>query len=139
MGRSLLVALFSGLVFGVGLALAGMLNPSKVTGFLDIFGLWDPSLAFVMAGGIAVNAMGYFLFVRGGKPLFASSFKLPETVHIDRSLLMGSALFGVGWGLAGLCPGPVVSSLLLNPFDMIIFVLIMCAGLKAGAVLKQKF
>ena len=106
MGRSLLVALFSGLVFGVGLALAGMLNPSKVTGFLDIFGLWDPSLAFVMAGGIAVNAMGYFLFVRGGKPLFASSFKLPETVHIDRSLLMGSALFGVGWGLAGLCPGP---------------------------------
>ena len=139
MGRSLLVALFSGLVFGVGLALAGMLNPSKVTGFLDIFGLWDPSLAFVMAGGIAVNAMGYFLFVRGGKPLFASSFKLPETVHIDRPLLMGSALFGVGWGLAGLCPGPVVSSLLLNPFDMIIFVLIMCAGLKAGAVLKQKF
>lgn len=139
MGRSLLVALFSGLVFGVGLALAGMLNPSKVTGFLDIFGLWDPSLAFVMAGGIAVNAMGYFLFVRGGKPLFASSFKLPETVHIDRSLLMGSALFGVGWGLAGLCPGPVVSSLLLNPSDMIIFVLIMCAGLKAGAVLKQKF
>lgn len=139
MGRSFLVALFSGLVFGIGLALAGMLNPSKVTGFLDIFGLWDPSLAFVMAGGIAVNAMGYFLFVRGGKPLFASSFKLPETVHIDRSLLMGSALFGVGWGLAGLCPGPVVSSLLLNPVDMIIFVLIMCAGLKAGAVLKQKF
>ena len=92
-----------------------------------------------MAGGIAVNAMGYFLFVRGGKPLFASSFKLPETVHIDRSLLMGSALFGVGWGLAGLCPGPVVSSLLLNPVDMIIFVLIMCAGLKAGDVLKQKF
>ena len=86
-----------------------------------------------------MNAMGYFLFVRGGKPLFASSFKLPETVYIDRSLLMGSAMFGVGWGLAGLCPGPVVSSLLLNPVDMIIFVLIMCAGLKAGAVLKQKF
>ena len=138
MERSLGVALISGLIFGVGLALAGMLNPSKVTGFLDVFGVWDPSLAFVMAGGIAVNATGYFLFVRKGKPLFSSSFKLPETVHIDRPVLLGSALFGVGWGMAGLCPGPVVSSLLLNPADMVLFVVIMCAGLKAGAVLKQR-
>lgn len=138
MGRSLLAALISGLVFGVGLALAGMLNPAKVTGFLDIFGLWDPSLAFVMAGGIAVNMGGYLLFVKGRKPLFSSSFKLPQTAQIDRPLLLGSALFGVGWGMAGLCPGPVVSSLLLNPVDMIIFVLIMCAGLKTGAVLKQR-
>ena len=138
MERSLGVALISGLIFGVGLALAGMLNPSKVTGFLDVFGVWDPSLAFVMAGGIAVNATGYFLFVRKGKPLFSSSFKLPETVHIDRPLLLGSALFGVGWGMAGLCPGPVVSSLLLNPADMVLFAVIMCAGLKAGAVLKQR-
>ena len=138
MERSLGVALISGLIFGVGLALAGMLNPSKVAGFLDVFGVWDPSLAFVMAGGIAVNATGYFLFVRNGKPLFSSSFKLPETVHIDRPLLLGSALFGVGWGMAGLCPGPVVSSLLLNPADMVLFVVIMCAGLKAGAVLKQR-
>ena len=138
MARSFLVALVSGLVFGVGLALAGMLNPSKVAGFLDVFGLWDPSLAFVMAGGIAVNATGYFLFVRGGKPLFSSSFKLPETIQVDRPLLIGSALFGMGWGMAGLCPGPVVSSLLLNPADMVVFVLIMCAGLKAGAVLKQR-
>ena len=137
MGRSLLVALFSGLVFGVGLALAGMLNPSKVTGFLDIFGLWDPSLAFVMAGGIAVNAMGYFVCQRRKVCLHPlSNFRKLFTLT---ALLMGSALFGVGWGLAGLCPGPVVSSLLLNPVDMIIFVLIMCAGLKAGAVLKQKF
>ena len=138
MERSLGVALISGLIFGVGLALAGMLNPSKVAGFLDVFGVWDPSLAFVMAGGIAVNATGHFLFVRKGKPLFSSSFKLPETVHIDRPLLLGSALFGVGWGMAGLCPGPVVSSLLLNPADMVLFVVIMCAGLKAGAVLKQR-
>ena len=138
MGRSLLAALISGLVFGVGLALAGMLNPAKVTGFLDIFGLWDPSLAFVMAGGIAVNMGGYLLFVKGRKPLFSSSFKLPQTAQIDRPLLLGSALFGFGWGMAGLCPGPVVSSLLLNPVDMIIFVLIMCAGLKTGAVLKQR-
>ena len=138
MGRSLLAALISGLVFGVGLALAGMLNPAKVTGFLDIFGLWDPSLAFVMAGGIAVNMGGHLLFVKGRKPLFSSSFKLPQTAQIDRPLLLGSALFGVGWGMAGLCPGPVVSSLLLNPVDMIIFVLIMCAGLKTGAVLKQR-
>ena len=138
MGRSVFVALISGLIFGVGLALAGMLNPSKVSGFLDIFGLWDPSLAFVMAGGIAVDAAGYFLFVRNGRPLFSDSFKLPETVRIDCPLMFGSALFGVGWGMAGLCPGPVVSSLFLNPADMIIFVLIMAAGLKAGAVLKQR-
>ena len=82
---------------------------------------------------------GIFFVCQRRKALVCISFKLPETIHIDRSLLMGSALFGVGWGLAGLCPGPVVSSLLLNPVDMIIFVLIMCAGLKAGAVLKQKF
>ena len=137
MGRTVFVALFSGLVFGVGLALSGMLNPSKVSGFLDIFGLWDPSLAFVMGGGIAINAAGYFFLVKKGKPLFTSDFHLPKTAVIDRPLLAGSALFGVGWGMAGLCPGPALSSLFLNPADMILFVFIMCAGLKAGAVLKQ--
>lgn len=137
MGRSVLIALICGVVFGVGLALAGMLNPSKVSGFLDIFGLWDPSLAFVMAGGIAVNAAGYFLFVKKGKPLLAADFHLPTLTGIDRPLLIGSALFGIGWGLAGLCPGPVIASLLLNPADMFVFALIMGAGLKAGAMLKQ--
>ena len=139
MGRTVIVALLSGLVFGMGLALAGMLNPSKVSGFLDVFGLWDPSLAFVMAGGIAVNAAGHFLFVRNRKPVFASDFHLPKISVIDRPLLVGSALFGIGWGMAGLCPGPVLSSLFLNPADMLIFVGIMAAGLKAGAVLKAKF
>ena len=139
MGRTVIVALVSGLVFGAGLALAGMLNPSKVSGFLDIFGLWDPSLAFVMAGGIAVNAAGHFLFVRDRKPVFASDFHLPKISGVDRPLLVGSALFGIGWGMAGLCPGPVLSSLFLNPADMFIFVMIMAAGLKAGAVLKARF
>jgi len=138
MVRTVSVALVSGLVFGVGLALAGMLNPSKVSGFLDIFRLWDPSLAFVMGGGIAVNAAGHFLFVRNRKPLFATDFHLPKLATVDRPLLIGSALFGIGWGMAGLCPGPVLSSLFLNPSDMIIFVLIMVAGLKAGAVLKAR-
>lgn len=139
MGRAVIIALLSGVVFGVGLALAGMLNPSKVSGFLDIFGLWDPSLAFVMAGGIAVNAVGHFLFVRNRKPVFASDFHLPKISAIDRPLLVGSALFGIGWGMAGLCPGPVLSSLFLNPADMLIFAGIMAAGLKAGTILKARF
>ena len=138
MPRSVITAALSGFIFGVGLSLAGMLNPSKVLGFLDIFGLWDPSLAFVMAGGISVNAAGYFLFARRGPPWFTSQLHLPKTTNIDMPLIMGSALFGIGWGMAGLCPGPVVSSLFLNPAEMFFFLVIMCAGLKLGSVLKVK-
>ena len=138
MPRSVITAALSGFIFGVGLSLAGMLNPSKVSGFLDIFGLWDPSLAFVMAGGISVTAAGYFLFARRGLPWFPSQFPLPKTNNIDMPLIMGSALFGIGWGMAGLCPGPVVSSLFLNPAEMFFFLVIMCAGLKLGSVLKVK-
>ena len=115
-----------------------MLNPSKVSGFLDIFGLWDPSLALVMVGGISVNAAGYFLFARKGLPWFTSQFHLPRSTNIDMLLIVGSALFGIGWGMAGLCPGPVVSSLFLNPAEMFFFLAIMCAGLKLGSVLKVK-
>ena len=138
MASSVIYSLLSGLIFGVGLSLAGMLNPSKVVGFLDIFGLWDPSLAFVMAGGIAVNATGYFLFVRKGQPWFSSRFHLPKVNHIDKHLIIGSALFGIGWGMAGLCPGPVLSSLILNPAEMSVFLAVMCVGLVLGSVLKVK-
>ena len=138
MGLALLSAAISGIIFGIGLALAGMLNPAKVAGFLDIFGLWDPSLMLVMAGGIAVNSAGYFLFLRSGKPLFASSFSLPEARQIDKKLIIGSVLFGVGWGLAGLCPGPVVASIGLDPLSILPFLAVMLAGLKLGVIIRTR-
>ncbi|NDD48838.1 MAG: YeeE/YedE family protein [Alphaproteobacteria bacterium] len=125
-------ASISGLIFGFGLALAGMLNPSKVQGFLNIFGVWDPSLAFVMGGGIIVNAIGYYFVLKRDKPLFAEKFALPTTKNIDKNLLIGSAVFGIGWGLAGLCPGPVISNVLLQPQDALIFLIIMIFGLFLG-------
>ena len=138
MGLALLSAAISGIIFGIGLALAGMLNPAKVAGFLDIFGLWDPSLMLVMAGGIAGNAAGYFLFLRSGKPLFASSFSLPEARQIDKKLIIGSVLFGVGWGIAGLCPGPVVASIGLDPLSILPFLAVMLAGLKLGVIIRTR-
>ena len=125
-------ASISGLIFGFGLALAGMLNPSKVQGFLNIFGVWDPSLAFVMGGGIIVNAIGYYFVLKRDKPLFAEKFAIPTTKNIDKNLLIGSAVFGIGWGLAGLCPGPVISNVLLQPEDALIFLIIMIFGLFLG-------
>lgn len=135
---ALLSAAISGIIFGIGLALAGMLNPAKVAGFLDIFGLWDPSLMLVMAGGIAVNAAGYFLLVRGGKPIFASSFSLPEARQIDKKLVIGSVLFGIGWGLAGLCPGPVIASIGLDPAGIFPFLAVMLVGLKLGVIIRTR-
>jgi uncharacterized membrane protein YedE/YeeE len=132
----LLFAVCSGVVFGVGLAFSGMLNPQKVAGFLDLFGVWDPSLMFVMAGGILINAAGHFLFVRKGKPLFAAEFSLPEARNIDRKLVIGSVLFGIGWGLAGLCPGPVIASIALDPMTILPFLGVMLVGLKLGRILS---
>ena len=148
MGLALLSAAISGMIFGVGLALAGMLNPAKVAGFLDVFGLWDPSLMLVMAGGILVNGAGYFLCVRRGqllfaqslfsKPLFAGTYSLPEARQIDRKLVIGSVLFGMGWGLAGLCPGPVIASIGLNPAGIFPFLAVMLAGLKLGGIIRAR-
>jgi len=129
-------ASISGLIFGFGLALAGMLNPSKVQGFLNIFGVWDPSLAFVMGGGIIVNAIGYYFVLKRDKPLFAEKFAIPTNKNIDKNLLIGSAVFGIGWGLAGLCPGPVISNVLLQPQDALIFLIIMIFGLFLGRRVK---
>ncbi len=131
-------ASISGLIFGFGLALAGMLNPSKVQGFLDIFGVWDPSLAFVMGGGIMVNAIGYYFVLKRDKPLFAEKFAIPTTKRIDKNLLIGSVIFGIGWGLAGLCPGPVISNVLLQPQDALIFLIIMIFGLYLGRRVRNQ-
>ncbi|MDG1030676.1 MAG: YeeE/YedE family protein [Alphaproteobacteria bacterium] len=134
----IIMALISGVVFGVGLTIAGMLDPSKISGFLNIFGLWDPSLAFVMAGGVAINAAGHRLIMKQSAPLFALRFSLPSLTSIDRPLLLGSAIFGIGWGVSGLCPGPVLGNLLLIPEKMGLFAAIVCGGLWVGRALKQR-
>lgn len=131
-----ITALITGLLFGFGLALAGMLNPSKVQGFLDITRLWDPSLAFVMVGGIAVAAIGFPLVTRRNAPLFEERFHLPEVLTIDRPLLIGAGLFGIGWGLGGLCPGPAFAALSLAFWPIALFVFFMGLGLFVGQKLK---
>ncbi len=134
----LFAALLSGIIFGIGLAIAGMLNPAKVVGFLDIFGHWDPSLGFVMAGGILVNLIGLRFVLRRSAPLLCDRFYLPTSSAIDRPLIVGSLVFGVGWGLAGLCPGPVISSLTLNPTGMLPFLALLIAGLLVGRMAVKR-
>jgi uncharacterized membrane protein YedE/YeeE len=105
---NLLSALLSGIIFGLGLILAGMANPAKVLGFLDLAGLWDPSLALVMGGAIAVGSLGFALARQRTQSLLGLPMQLPTSRQLDRRLLGGSLLFGVGWGLAGICPGPAL-------------------------------
>ena len=133
----MITALAAGAMFGAGLTLAGMLNPAKVVGFLDIFGMWDPSLGLVMAGGILVNATGHYFVMRLNRPVFDASFDSPSSNNIDRQLIIGSAIFGIGWGLAGYCPGPVVASLLFQPADMIPFLVTLLAGAFIGRWLRS--
>lgn len=110
-------ALVAGLLFGLGLAVSQMVNPLKVLAFLDVFGAWDPSLMFVMGGAIAVTLPGFWLLRRLDQPLFAPSFQWPTRRDLDRRLLAGAGLFGVGWGLAGYCPGPGIGAVALNLRD----------------------
>ena len=134
----LITALIIGAIFGTGLAIAGMLNPSKVVGFLDIFGDWDPSLAFVMGGGVLVNAIGHRFVMKRKAPIQYAIFSMPRSTNIDKPLVIGSVIFGMGWGLAGLCPGPVVASLLLNGQAMPPFFGLMIAGLLVGRIVMRR-
>jgi uncharacterized membrane protein YedE/YeeE len=124
-----LAALVSGLIFGFGLSLSGMLDPARVRGFLDITGDWDPSLAFVLGGAVIVATIGYRVSRFVGRPLLDDRFFLPAKTAIDRPLIVGSAIFGVGWGLAGFCPGPAVASLALGLAPTVLFVIAMLAGM----------
>ncbi|MGP8434234.1 DUF6691 family protein [Paraburkholderia fungorum] len=107
----LLSALLSGLLFGIGLMVSGMANPAKVLGFLDVAGRWDPSLAFVMAGAIAVGSIAFLLAKRRKKSLLGLPMQIPASTDVTRRLVLGSAVFGVGWALAGFCPGPALVAL----------------------------
>ena len=127
--KLLLGAFVSGFIFAIGLGIGGMTQPAKVTAFLDISGNWDPSLAFVMGGAILVYAPLYRLIRRRQTPLFASAFSVPTRADIDPLLISGAALFGVGWGLGGFCPGPAVVSLASGHIAVITFVAAMLAGM----------
>lgn len=129
----ILAALLLGLLFGLGILLSGMSNPAKVLNFFDFAGHWDASLAFVMAGGLAVNAIGYALILKRKAPLLAPSFSLPQTSHVDRALVAGSALFGVGWGLSGFCPGGLVPVLGIGRMEPLLFF----AGMLIGLLLAR--
>lgn len=127
--RRLLPPLVSGLLFGAGLTVGGMVDPARVRGFLDISGAWDPTLAFVMGGAVAVMAVAWLIQRRMARPIFAEKFSLPERQDLDPALIGGAALFGIGWGLAGICPGPAIASLVLVPTKVLPFVIAMVAGM----------
>ncbi len=131
-----ITALAAGLILGVGLSVSGMIDPAKVLGFLDPFGNWDPSLGLVMAGAVAVSIPAFALAAKRGKPVLAQSFQLPEGRDIDRRLIIGSVVFGVGWGLVGLCPGPAFSSLALGMWPTAVFVAAMIAGMALYRLLR---
>ncbi|QFU16716.1 YeeE/YedE family protein [Microvirga thermotolerans] len=122
-------AFASGLIFGLGLIVSQMVNPAKVIGFLDLFGRWDPSLAFVMGGAVAVSALGFAVARRRRVPLLAPRLEVPARRDLDPRLLAGAALFGIGWGLAGFCPGPALTMLLAGPWQVPVFVASMIAGM----------
>ena len=129
--RRILPPLASGLLFGAGLTVSGMTDPERVRGFLDIFGTWDPTLVFVMGGAVIVMALAWRIRARLDRPVFGEKFSLPDRTDLDARLIMGSALFGIGWGLAGLCPGPAVASLALSPMEVAPFVVAMLVGMMA--------
>ena len=118
-----------GLLFGAGLLISGMTQPEKVLGFLDLFGAWDATLAFVMAGAVGVTAAGFALARRRGLPVFAARLQWPTRSDIDAQLVVGAILFGIGWGLVGLCPGPALVNLAGLSAPVIVFVIAMAAGM----------
>ena len=126
---SILSALVAGLIFGLGLILSGMGTPAKVQNFLDFFGTWDPSLAFVMIGAIAVAFVAFMFAKRRKTALLGEPMQLPTSSAIDARLLIGSAMFGIGWGLAGFCPGPALMNLLTMHSEVVIFVAAMIVGM----------
>jgi hypothetical protein len=131
--------LLAGLIFGLGLLISGMANPAKVQNFLDLAGSFDPSLLFVMAGAVVVTLVGYRLVLRRPSPLLAEQFHLPAVKDIDARLVSGAALFGIGWGLSGFCPGPAITSLALLAEGTLVFVPAMFAGIAlARLVMRAK-
>ena len=122
-------AFASGLIFGLGLIISQMVNPAKVLAFLDIFGDWDPTLAVVMGAAVAASALGHSIAKRRGVPILASRLEIPTRRDLEPRLLAGAAIFGVGWGLVGFCPGPAITALPLGLWQVFVFVASMLAGM----------
>ncbi|EXL08552.1 hypothetical protein BG46_03340 [Brucella anthropi] len=133
----IVIALVIGALFGSGIAISGMANPAKVLNFFDVAGAWDPSLAFVMGGALAVAFVGYRLVLKRPAPLCDVKFHLPTRRDIDAELVGGSALFGIGWGIAGFCPGGSVPALGLGEPDALVFVVSMLAGIMIARSLRR--
>lgn len=133
-----LTAFISGLLFGMGLSLSAMINPMRVLGFLDVAGDWDATLLLVMGGALAVATAGFTVILKRPRPLCAEKFSLPAKTRVDQPLLIGSAIFGVGWGLAGFCPGPAITALATLSPPVVIFVLAMLAGQWLAARLEKQ-
>lgn len=129
------IVLLVGALFGVGLSVAGMINPNKVQGFLDIFGNWDPSLMFVMGSAVLVTMLGYRYILKHPHPLLSKAFIIPSRDDLDAPLIVGAALFGIGWGMAGFCPGPAVTALATGSFEPVLVVF----GMFIGSGLVGKF
>jgi uncharacterized membrane protein YedE/YeeE len=133
----LLYALFAGLVFGVGIAVSGMMDPAKVLNFFDIAGTWDPSLAFVMGGALLVTFVGYRLVWHREAPLFEGRFQVPTSTVIDPKLIGGSALFGIGWGIAGFCPGAAIPALGTGQWEVALFLVSVAGGFVLRRILSN--
>ncbi|MGR8980906.1 MAG: DUF6691 family protein [Gammaproteobacteria bacterium] len=126
-----LAALLCGILFGIGLSLSQMVNPEKVINFLDITGHWDPSLLFVMAGALPVTLLAYRRILKRQAPLLESNFQIPQKLSVDTGLVLGAALFGIGWGITGYCPGPAVSGLGIFSFESVLVILSILSGFAA--------
>lgn len=129
---------FIGMVFGLGIAISGMANPAKVLNFFDIAGTWDPSLVFVMFSAMLTAMIGYRFVLAQQKPLFEAKFNLPDTKLIDAPLVLGAGVFGIGWGIAGFCPGGAIPALGLGRIEPLIFVIAMSAGIFAARTWRNK-
>ena len=135
----LIYSYLSGLIFGIGISISGMANPAKVLNFFDVAGTWDPSLAFVMGGALVVTFIGYRFVLKRPAPLKSASFQLPTRRDLDLSLIGGSALFGIGWGIAGFCPGGALPALGTGQADVYIFVAALILGIFAANFLRSAF
>lgn len=135
---AMIFSLAAGLVFGLGLIVSGMANPAKVLGFLDLAGPWDPSLAFVMAGAIAVGAVAFAVARNRTVSLIGLQMRLPSATRIDRRLVAGGLLFGIGWGIAGFCPGPALVALGMGEGKAAVFVAAMLAGMGLFELLERR-
>ncbi len=133
-----IVSLISGLIFGLGLIIGGMANPQKILNFLDIFGQWDPSLIFMMGAAIITTFLGYRFVLKNERPILADRFEVPTRKNIDKYLIIGPALFGIGWGLGGFCPGPAITSISLGANGTYIFIAAMIAGIWGAKLIRNR-